>query len=452
MMLDDVNGKDGTVESTRPVASSSGRRGNRNNRYARRPTPWPLPNPDPSSMIRTSPRRKAANATQSSEEGDAVGPLPGPRLAGRRALRNAERVRRARVAAPKPAPREYLPGPSSRLDVHPDAEMMDSLAARVGPDATRSLGDADIAGSADVDPPPTPPRSPLRLSRSSGDADISLPPTPPPRSPSRLSLVRTDTNGSGRTVRDEIMASALERRLQSSTITFAPGTKTQSGSSGKRWKGKGKARFDSVDPQAGHYVPGGRKSSSDGSDTAGPAPPASDSGENVSDGSRESGRSNRGQRILDVVDQLTRKTTKRPSVASKKFTSQSQARPRDGSRTTTGTDEVNPGTAIHDVLNMYRGDPARKSSRSAVTAIPKVPKDLGILPDTSDEDAGWPGLPKKRTKRVRAIEEEPEEDPGEEPEEEELIDDDDERSPTDTRAPQLPLPESLSPLSLKTFR
>jgi hypothetical protein len=429
MMMDDVNGKDGTVESTQPVASSSRRE------RARRPTPWPLPNPN--SRL---PRHKASNSTQSSEEGDTVGPLPGPRLAGRRALRKA----RVRIAAPKPIPQERLPGPSSRLDVHPDAEMLDSLAARVGPDATRSLGDADIAGSADVDPPSTPPRSP---SRSSGDADTSLPPTPPPRSPLRLSLVRTDTNGSGRSVRDEIMASALERRLQSSTVTFAPGTKTQSPPSKKRWKGKGKARFDSVDQQAGPYGPGGRKLSSNGSGSPGPAPTASDSGENVSDGSHESARSNTGQKILAMVDQLTKKTTKRPSVASIKSTSQSQARPRDGSRATTGTDEVNPGASALDVLNAYSGDSARKSSRRSVTAIPKVPDDLGVLPDTSDEDAGWPGLPRSRRKRVRAIEEEPEE----ESEEEELVDDD-ERSPTDTRAPQLPLPESLSPLSLKTFR
>jgi hypothetical protein len=429
MMMDDVNGKDGTVESTQPVASSSRRE------RARRPTPWPLPNPN--SRL---PRHKASNSTQSSEEGDTVGPLPGPRLAGRRALRKA----RVRIAAPKPILQERLPGPSSRLDVHPDAEMLDSLAARVGPDATRSLGDADIAGSADVDPPSTPPRSP---SRSSGDADTSLPPTPPPRSPLRLSLVRTDTNGSGRSVRDEIMASALERRLQSSTVTFAPGTKTQSPPSKKRWKGKGKARFDSVDQQAGPYGPGGRKLSSNGSGSPGPAPTASDSGENVSDGSHESARSNTGQKILAMVDQLTKKTTKRPSVASIKSTSQSQARPRDGSRATTGTDEVNPGASALDVLNAYSGDSARKSSRRSVTAIPKVPDDLGVLPDTSDEDAGWPGLPRSRRKRVRAIEEEPEE----ESEEEELVDDD-ERSPTDTRAPQLPLPESLSPLSLKTFR
>jgi hypothetical protein len=430
-MLEDVNGKDGTVESTQPVASSSRRE------RARRPTPWPLPNPN--SRL---PRHKASNATQSSEEGDTVGPLPGPRLAGRRARRIAERVR---IAAPKPIPQERLPGPTSRLDVHPDAEILDSLAARVGRDATRSLGGADIVRSADVDPPSTPPRSP---SRSSGDADTSLPPTPPPpRSPLRLSLVRTDTNGSCQSVRDEIMASALERRLQSSTVTFAPGTKTQSPPSKKRWKGKGKARFDSVDQQAGPYGPGGRKLSSNGSGSPGPAPTASDSGENVSDGSHESARSNTGQKILAMVDQLTKKTTKRPSVASIKSTSQSQARPRDGSRATTGTDEVNPGASALDVLNAYSGDSARKSSRRSVTAIPKVPNDLGVLPDTSDEDAGWPGLPRSRRKRVRAIEEEPEE----ESEEEELVDDD-ERSPTDTRAPQLPLPESLSPLSLKTFR
>jgi hypothetical protein len=430
MMLEDVNGKDGTVESTQPVASSSRRE------RARRPTPWPLPNPN--SRL---PRHKASNATQSSEEGDTVGPLPGPRLAGRRARRIAERVR---IAAPKPIPQERLPGPTSRLDVHPDAEILDSLAARVGRDATRSLGGADIARSADVDPPSTPPRSP---SRSSGDADTSLPPPPPPRSPLRLSLVRTDTNGSCRSVRDEIMASALERRLQSSTVTFAPGTKTQSPPSKKRWKGKGKARFDSVDQQAGPYGPGGRKLSSNGSGSPGPAPTASDSGENVSDGSHESARSNTGQKVLAMVDQLTKKTLKRPSVASIKSTSQSQARPRDGSRTTTGTDEVNPGASALDVLNAYSGDSARKSSRRSVTAIPKVPNDLGVLPDTSDEDAGWPGLPRSRRKRMRAIEEEPEE----ESEEEELIDDD-ERSPTDTRAPQLLLPESLSPLSLKTFR
>jgi hypothetical protein len=177
---DDVNGKDGTAEATRPVRSAYDRQAS--SRYGRRPTPYPGVNPDPQSMNRMLARQRRQNATwatQSSEEGDVFEPLPASRkyfsrLADRKAPRNAEGVR---IAAPKPAPQGHPSGLTSPLDSRPNAEMMDSLAARVAADATQTLGDADIAAS----PPPTPPRSPLR------------------------------TTSSGR-VRDRILSSAVERR------------------------------------------------------------------------------------------------------------------------------------------------------------------------------------------------------------------------------------------------
>jgi hypothetical protein len=323
-------------------------------------------------------------------------PLPASRkyfsrLADRKAPRNAEGVR---IAAPKPPPQEHPYGLTSPLDARPSAEMMDSLAARIAADATQPLGDADIAAS----PPP------------------SSPPTPPPRSPLR-------TTSSGR-VRDRILSSA-ERR-QSSTVTFAPGT-NEAGPSNK----KKKSRFDSTQSESAYYVPGGRKLSSDVSGSPGPAGSASDGSGNASDGSHASTRSNPGQNALNMLRQITKPSTQRSSVVS--LGPASSARARDGSRPTTGTDEVNPGTAVTNVLNMYPGNPARRSSRRSVTAIPKVADDLGVLPETYANESGWPGPPRSRRPRTRSLEEV-----------EELDDDsDDERSPTDTRAPRLPLPETL---------
>jgi hypothetical protein len=409
---DDVNGKDGTVEATRPVASSA-YAGNRSNRNARRPTPWPLPNPDAVSTGRGPMRHKASMATQSSEEGEAFEPLPAARkyvskLAKGKAPRNAERVR---VPVPKPVPQGRLSGPSSSLDVRPDAEMMDSLAARVGPEDTRPLGDADIAGSADIEDGGSlkvhrDPESVGRLATRAGStatqssADDDTVPPLPPRSPLRVS--------------------------------WAAGTNTQPPSSDKQKE----SRFDSLGP----------KLSNEGTGSPGPAPPASDGSEDVSDGSRESATSNPGQKVLNMLGHLTKSSGKRPSVSGRQSTSQSQARARDGSRPTTGTDEVNTGKSALDVLNMYRGNPARRSSRHSVTAIPKAPNDLGVLPESYAEDDGSPGPSSRlKTSHPAGIEEEEEE--------EELYDDyDDERSPTDTRAPQLPLPEAVSPLSLRTLR
>jgi hypothetical protein len=389
---DDVNGKDGTVEATRPVGSAYNRQAS--SRSGRRPTPYPDMNPDPRSL-RKLVRHTANGATQSSEEGDVFEPLPASRkyfsrLADRKAPRNAEGVR---IAAPKPPPQEHPYGLTSPLDARPSAEMMDSLAARIAADATQPLGDADIAAS----PPP------------------SSPPTPPPRSPLR-------TTSSGR-VRDRILSSA-ERR-QSSTVTFAPGT-NEAGPSNK----KKKSRFDSTQSESAYYVPGGRKLSSDVSGSPGPAGSASDGSENVSGGSQKSTRSNPGQAALDVLRLITIPSTQRSPVS---LGRSSSARARDGSRPTAGTDEVNPGTAVTNVLNMYPGNPARRTSRRSVTAIPKVADDLGVLPETYANEGAWPGLPRSRRPRTRSLEEV-----------EELDDDgDDERSPTDTRAPRLPLPETL---------
>ena len=406
---DDVNGKDGTVEATRPVASSA-YAGNRSNRKARRLTPYPMPDPNAVSTGRGPMRHKASMATQSSEEGEAFEPLPAARkyvskLAKGKAPRNAERVR---VSAPKPVPQGRLSGPSSSLDVRPDAEMMDSLAARVGPEDTRPLGDADIAGSADIEDGGSlkvhrDPESVGRLATRAGStatqstADDDTVPPLPPKSPQRLS--------------------------------WAAGTKTQPPSDKQK-----ENRFDSLGP----------KLSNEGTGSPGPAPPASDSGEDVSDGSRESTISNPGQKVLNMLGHLTKSSGKRPSVSGRQSTSQSQARARDGSRPTTGTDETNTGKSALDVLNMYSGNSARRSSRNSVTAIPKAPNDLGVLPESYAEDDGSPGPSSRpKTSHPAAIEEE----------EEELYDDyDDERSPTDTRAPQLPLPEAVSPLSIRTLR
>jgi len=390
---DDVNGKDGTVEAIRPVASAYS--GNRYELYGRRPTPWPGMIPDPQSIERTERLYTAAHGTHSSEEGDVFEPLPAPRkffsrLSCRKAPRSAGQVR---IAAPRPAPQEHLSGSSSRWDVRPDAEMMDSLAALVGADATQSLGDADIA------PPPTPPRSPLRLTSSA-----------------------SDTNNAGR-VRDRILASAAERR-QSSTVMFAPGTNTQPGPSSKKKKG----RFDSLKPISGHYVRCGRKLSSDCSNSPEPSRFASEGSEAVSDSLHESVRSNPGTRALNAMRHFTGNATKRPSMVS--LEPNSQIRTRDGSRPTTGTDEANAGTAALGVLNMYPGNPTRSLARRSITAVPKVPDDLGVLPETSVDDDGRLG---PATSRPAGIEEEEEE--------KEL---DDERSPTDTRAPQLPLPDTLA--------
>ncbi|KAM0698664.1 hypothetical protein Q7P36_002131 [Cladosporium allicinum] len=214
-------------------------------------------------------------------------------------------------------------------------------------------------------------------------------------------------------------------------LTFASGTKTQAGPSNKKREG----RLDSVQ--------GGRKLSIVAGSPR-PARHASDGSEDVSPTeSHESERSNPGQSVLHMIGHLTRRTgntVKRPSVVS--LGPDSPARARDGSRSTTGTDQRNPGAAIHDVLNMYPGNPARRPSRPSVTAIPKVPDDLGVLPETYADDHGCPGPSRSRRKRTHGIEE-MEELEEEEEEEEEDGHADDERSPTDTRAPQLPLPETL---------
>jgi len=126
---------------------------------------------------------------------------------------------------------------------------------------------------------------------------------------------------------------------------------------------------------------------------------------------------------------FTGNATKRPSMVS--LEPNSQIRTRDGSRPTTGTDEANAGKAALGVLNMYPGNPTRSLARRSITAVPKVSDDLGILPEMYVDDDGGPG---PATSRPAGIEEEEEE-------EEEL---DDERSPTDTRAPQLPLPDTLA--------
>jgi len=125
---------------------------------------------------------------------------------------------------------------------------------------------------------------------------------------------------------------------------------------------------------------------------------------------------------------FTGNATKRPSMVS--LEPNSQIRTRDGSRPTTGTDEANAGTAALGVLNMYPGNPTRSLARRSITAVPKVPDDLGVLPETSVDDDGRLG---PATSRPAGIEEEEEE--------KEL---DDERSSTDTRAPQLPLPDTLA--------
>jgi hypothetical protein len=385
------------VEATRSVGSAYDRQAS--SRSGRRPTPYPDMNPDPETLRKLARRNKANWATQSSEEGDVFEPLPASRkyfsrLADRKAPRNAEGVR---IAAPKPAPQERPSGSTFTLDARPNAEMMDSLAARIAADATQPLGDADIAAIP--------------------------PPTPPPRSPLRRTFSALDTNDSGR-VRDRILSADAERR-QSSTVTFAPGT-NEAGPSNK----KKNSRFDSLQTPLGYYVPGGRKLSSDVSASSGPAESASDGSENVSDGSHGSARSNPGQAALNMLRQITRPSTQRSSVVN--LGPASSARARDGSRATTGTEEVNPGTAVTNVLNMYPGNPARRSSRRSVTAIPKVADDLGVLPDTDANESVWPVPPRSRRPRTRSLEEV-----------EELDDDDDERSPTDTRAPRLPLPEIL---------
>ena len=359
------------MEATRPVRSAYGRKAP--NRYGRRPTPWPDVNPDPQSLNRMLRRHKVNNATQSSEEGDVFEPLPASRKcfsrqARGKAPRNAVPIR---AAAPKPAPQEHPSGPTSRLDVRPDSEMMNSLAERVESNVTQFSGDDDTV-------PPLPPRSPLRL-------------------------------------------------------TFASGTKTQAGPSNKKRKG----RLDSVQ--------GGRKLSIVAGSPR-PARHASDGSEDVSPTeSHESERSNPGQSVLRMIGHLTRRTgntVKRPSVVS--LGPDSPARARDGSRSTTGTDQRNTGAAALDILNMYPGNPARRPSRPSVTAIPEVPDDLGVLPETYANDDGCPGPSRSRRKRTHGIEEVEE---LEEEEEEDDDDDDDhaddERSPTDTRAPQLPLPETL---------
>ena len=78
-----------------------------------------------------------------------------------------------------------------------------------------------------------------------------------------------------------------------------------------------------------------------------------------------------------------------------------------------------------------------------VTAIPKVPDDLGVLPETYANDDGCPGPSRSRRKWTHGIEEVEELEEEEEEDKEEDDHADDERSPTDTRAPQLPLPETL---------
>jgi hypothetical protein len=412
---DDVNGKDGTVEASRPVASAY--RGNRFNRYGRRPSPWPGVNPDPKSMNRLLARHKANNATQSSEEGDVFEPLPAPRkYFARQARRNAARTAvEMKVAAPLSAPQEHPSRSTSRLNVRPGPDIMERLATRIEPNATQSSGDDDLPA------PSVPTRNPLRLTS----------PTP-------------SKNRSNR-VRERILSSSRRRAsiIQSSDddndevaplpprnplkVTFSRDTNTQ----GRRpSKPRDKRRFDSLNPESGHYVPGGRKLSNDCSDASEPAKSTSDDSENLSESVAESTGSNPGHNLLRMLGHFTRgtgQTRKRPSLAG--LEPSSSARPRDGSRPTTGTNEINTGQAVHNLLNMFPGDPTRSAARRSVTAIPKVPDDLGVLPVTYAEDDGRPG-PSSRTKSSRpaGIEEEEEE--------EEL--DDDERSPTDTRAPQLP--------------
>lgn len=185
-----------------------------------------------------------------------------------------------------------------------------------------------------------------------------------------------------------------------------------------------KSRFDSLHPEAGHYVPGGRRLSNNGSDSPGPAKSSSEASESISDslsGSAESSGSvsNPGHALLRVMGAFPGKTVKRTSTAG--LEPHPQARARDGGRTTTGTAEVNPGKAVRDFLNKYPGDPNRASARRSITVIPTTPHHIGVLPIAYAEDDGCPG-PSTQPAGI---------------EEEKTSDSD--RSPTDTRCPQLPV-------------
>lgn len=369
--------KDWTVQATRPVGSAYG--GNRSNRYGRRPTPWPDANPGPEAMGHLLARHRA-NATQSSEEGDSAEPLPFYRKRRSRPTRsNATRSSEEdEIAAPLPVPRPRLSKPTRSNASEGDDIAAPLPAPQEHPSKPTSYNASQPSGDDDVSPPPIPPRNPLRL-------------------------------------------------------TFAPDTQWRP----KDFRGKRKkSRFDSLQPEAGHYVLGGRKLSSDGSDTAGPANPASAGTEIVPENLPASAGSNPGHNLLNMLGQLPGKTVKRPSAAG--LEPNSQPRARDGSRPTTGTEEVNTGQAIHDVLDMYPGDPTRSSARRSIIVVPTIPDDIGVLPTTYVDDDGCPG-PSSRTKSSRptSIEEE----------QSDVL----ERSPTDTRCPQLPETFQGSPRGISSL-
>jgi len=120
---------------------------------------------------------------------------------------------------------------------------------------------------------------------------------------------------------------------------------------------------------------------------------------------------------------------KRPSDAG--LEPKLQARSRDASRPTTGTADVNPGQAAHNLLKNYPGDPTRASPRHSVIAIPTSPSDIGVLPVTYANHDGSPGPPPEPSSRVKfsqpvAMEE--------------AAASDGDQSPTDTRCPQLQEP------------
>lgn len=136
-----------------------------------------------------------------------------------------------------------------------------------------------------------------------------------------------------------------------------------------------KSRFDSLYPLAGHWVPGGRRLSVDDGDSSEPASETVSAGSAESDGTAES---NPGHSILRMLGHLPGKTVKRPSDAG--LEPKLQARSRDGSRPTTGTADVNPGQAAHNLLKNILA--IRLGLRRGTLLSPSlpVPVTLGFFP------------------------------------------------------------------------